>query len=113
MHLLGGTSFHYSFSITKEKLLLSDPIYPTARLQGITKSISRYPTAQRRFDALVKSLSEELARTMGGNQSANGSQVRKMRSGIVRMLSQGSLGKTTGTRGDDHEAQLSSADFTS
>ncbi|XP_062219534.1 uncharacterized membrane protein At3g27390-like isoform X2 [Phragmites australis] len=78
------------------------------RLQGITKSISRYPTAKRRFDALVKALSEELAVTMGGSQSANGPQVRKMRSGIVRMLSQRSLGKTTSIRGDDQEAQLTS-----
>ncbi|CAN6238540.1 unnamed protein product [Urochloa humidicola] len=78
------------------------------RSQGITKSISRYPTAKRRFDVLVKSLSEELARTMGSSQSANGSQVRKTRSGIVRLLSQRSLGKTTGIRGDDHEAQLTS-----
>ncbi|RLM80671.1 putative membrane protein [Panicum miliaceum] len=78
------------------------------RLQGITKSISRYPTAKRRFDVLVKALSEELARTMGGSESANGSQVRKVRSSIVRMLSQRSLGKTTGIRGDDHEAQLTS-----
>ncbi|CAD6243779.1 unnamed protein product [Miscanthus lutarioriparius] len=83
------------------------------RLQGITKSISRYPTAKRRFDTLVKAFSEELARTMGGNQSANGSQVRKMKSGIVRMLSQRSLGKTTGIRGDDHEAQLTSDGLTS
>ncbi|CAN6232328.1 unnamed protein product [Urochloa humidicola] len=78
------------------------------RLQGITKSISRYPTFKRRFDVLVKSLSEELARTIGGSQSANGSQVRKTISGIVRMLSQRSLGKTTGIRGDDREAQLTS-----
>ena len=56
----------------------------------------------------MKALSEELARTMGGSQSANGSQVRKVRSGIARMLSQRSLGKTTGIRGDDHEAQLTS-----
>jgi hypothetical protein len=56
----------------------------------------------------VKSLSEELARTMGGSQPANGSNLRKTRSGIVRMLSQGSLGKTTGVPGDDHEAQLTS-----
>jgi len=78
------------------------------RLQGITKSMSRYPTSKRRFDVLVKALSEELARTMGGSQSANGSQVWKVRSGIVRMLSQRSQGKTTGIRGDDHEAQLTS-----
>ncbi|KAL6634054.1 hypothetical protein ACP70R_026725 [Stipagrostis hirtigluma subsp. patula] len=78
------------------------------RLQGITKSISRYPTFKRRFDVLVKALSEELARTVAGSQSANGSQVRKARSGIVRMLSQRSLGKTRSVRGDDPEAQLTS-----
>lgn len=78
------------------------------RLQGITKSISRYPTAKRRFDDLVKILSEELERTMGGSQSANGSQVRRIRSGIVRMLSQRSLGKTRSIRGDDQEVQLTS-----
>nr|CAB3447135.1 unnamed protein product [Digitaria exilis] len=81
------------------------------RLQGITKSMSRYPTAKRRFDVLVKSLSEELARTMG-SQTANGSQVRKTKSGIVRMLSQRSVGKTTGIQGDDPEAQLTSDVYT-
>uniref|UniRef100_A0A0A9GA26 Uncharacterized protein n=1 Tax=Arundo donax TaxID=35708 RepID=A0A0A9GA26_ARUDO len=45
---------------------------------------------------------------MGGSQPANGSQVRKMRSSVVRMLSQRSLGKTTSIRGDDQEAQLTS-----
>lgn len=73
--------------------------------------MSRYPTAKRRFDVLVKSLSEELARTMG-SQTANGSQVRKTKSGIVRMLSQRSVGKTTGIQGDDPEAQLTSDVYT-
>ncbi|RWW14920.1 hypothetical protein GW17_00021266 [Ensete ventricosum] len=45
-----------------------------SRLQGITKSISRYPTARRRFDDLVKSLSEDLEKKFGSNRSANGSQ---------------------------------------
>ncbi|XP_040377207.1 uncharacterized membrane protein At3g27390 isoform X2 [Oryza brachyantha] len=78
------------------------------RLQGITKTISRYPTAKRRFDDLVRSLSEELERTMGGSQSGSGSQMRKLRSGIGRMLSQRSMGKRTSSRGDDQEAQLTS-----
>ena len=50
--------------------------------------------------------SEELVRTMGCSQCANGSQVWKMRSGIARMLRQRSLGKTTSIPGDDPEAQL-------
>ncbi|KAL5200953.1 hypothetical protein ABZP36_035307 [Zizania latifolia] len=78
------------------------------RLQGITRAISRYPTFKRRFDDLVKALSEELERTMGGSQSGSVSQIQKLRSGIVRMLSQRSLGKATSNRGDDQEAQLTS-----
>lgn len=78
------------------------------RLQGITKSISRYPTAKRRFDVLVKALLLELERTMGGSQSANGSQVQRLRSGIARMLSQKSMGKTANIRDEDPEAQMAS-----
>ncbi|KAL5208895.1 hypothetical protein ABZP36_033330 [Zizania latifolia] len=78
------------------------------RLQGITRSISRYPTAKRRFDDLVRALSEELGRTMGGSQSGSVSQIQKLRSGIVRMLSQRSLGTATSNHGDDQEAQLTS-----
>ncbi|VAI58118.1 unnamed protein product [Triticum turgidum subsp. durum] len=76
------------------------------RLQGITKSISRYPTSKRRFDDLVKALSEELERAMGGSRSVSGSQFQKLRSGLVRMLSQRSMGKTASIRGGDQEAQL-------
>ncbi|VAI46650.1 unnamed protein product [Triticum turgidum subsp. durum] len=76
------------------------------RLQGITKSISRYPTFKRRFDDLVKALSEELERAMGGSRSVSGSQFQKLRSGLVRMLSQRSMGKTASIRGGDQEAQL-------
>ncbi|CAA6664183.1 unnamed protein product [Spirodela intermedia] len=36
------------------------------RLQGITKSISRYPTYRRQFDGLVKSLSDKLEGSMNG-----------------------------------------------
>lgn len=66
------------------------------RLQGITKSISRYPTMKRRFDELVKSFSEELERKMGGtqswSQSSNSSHsAQRIRSGIARMFSQKSF----------------------
>ncbi|KAL6838902.1 hypothetical protein ACP4OV_031338 [Aristida adscensionis] len=80
------------------------------RLQGITKSISRYPTAKRRFDVLVKALLSELERTMGGSPSANGSgsQGQRLRSSVARMLSQKSMGKAANIRDDDLEAQMTS-----
>lgn len=79
------------------------------RLQGITKSISRYPTAKRRFDVLVKALLSELERTMGGSQSANGSQAQRLRNSVARMLSQKSMGKTSNIRDEDPEAQMTNS----
>jgi hypothetical protein len=77
------------------------------RLQGITKSISRYPTSKRRFDDLVKALSAELERAMGGgNRSVSGSQVKGVSSGVVRLLSQSSMERSTGIEGGDLEEQL-------
>ncbi|KAF7017036.1 hypothetical protein CFC21_030533 [Triticum aestivum] len=76
------------------------------RLQGITKSISRYPTSKRRFDVLVKSLLSELERTMGGSAPVNGSQALRLRGGIARMLSQKSVGKTANIMDEDPEAQV-------
>lgn len=63
------------------------------RLHGITRSISRYPTMKRRFDEIMKSLSEELEKEMGGgSQSANKYQsTQRIRSGFVRMFSQKSV----------------------
>ncbi|XP_008796032.2 uncharacterized membrane protein At3g27390-like [Phoenix dactylifera] len=75
------------------------------RLQGITKSISRYPTAKRRFDDLVKSLSEELEKKMRGSQSVNGSpQTQRSRSGATRLFSQKSTGKKASIQGDNQGA---------
>ncbi|XP_051193981.1 uncharacterized membrane protein At3g27390 isoform X1 [Lolium perenne] len=77
------------------------------RLQGITKSILRYPTSKRRFDDLVKALSEEHERAMGGSRSVSSrSQFQRLRSGVGRMLSQRSMGRATSVRGNDQEAQL-------
>ncbi|KAD1605681.1 hypothetical protein E3N88_42556 [Mikania micrantha] len=46
----------------------------TRRLQGITKSISRYPTYRRRFENSIKSISEELdRRDTNRRRSASGS----------------------------------------
>ncbi|CAN6249118.1 unnamed protein product [Urochloa humidicola] len=84
------------------------------RLQGITKSISRYPTAKRRFDLLVKALLPELERTMGGSQSTtNGSQGQRLRNSVSRMLRQiSSMGKTANIRGQDPEALITSSSRT-
>ncbi|KAF2316530.1 hypothetical protein GH714_041871 [Hevea brasiliensis] len=41
------------------------------RLQGITKSVSRYPTSRRHFQNLVKTLSEDLAKKNRDNKSSN------------------------------------------
>lgn len=76
------------------------------RLQGITKSISRYPTSKRRFDDLVKSLLLELERTMGGSLPSNRSQSLKLRGGIARLLSQKSSGKKGNIMNEDPEAQI-------
>lgn len=82
------------------------------RLQGITKSISRYPTAKRRFDGLVKSLSEELEKKIGISISSNGSSnngsshIRRLRSGISRMISQKSIGRTLSIQGEDKGGEL-------
>ncbi|KAM0940803.1 putative membrane protein [Dioscorea sansibarensis] len=70
------------------------------RLQGITKSISRYPTYKRRFDGLVKTLSEELEKKIGGSLSSNGSRsTQRSISGLGRLFSQKSFGRKTSNKG--------------
>ncbi|PKA49616.1 putative membrane protein [Apostasia shenzhenica] len=59
------------------------------RLQGITKSISRYPTVRRRFEELLDSFSKELERKMGGSEPIHG--IRPSRS-ILRTFSHTSFG---------------------
>ncbi|KAL0424242.1 UNVERIFIED_CONTAM: putative membrane protein [Sesamum radiatum] len=64
------------------------------RLQGITKSISRYPTFRRRFDGSMKTILDELAKKDGGSgkSSSHGPQtVPKSRSMLERLFSQKSL----------------------
>ncbi|KAK6928438.1 hypothetical protein RJ641_007029 [Dillenia turbinata] len=74
------------------------------RLQGITKSISRYPTYKRRFDSLVKTLLDELAKKNGGSQPSNRNQViPRSRSAIIRIFSQRSFRSRTGINDSDPE----------
>ncbi|XP_058102092.1 uncharacterized membrane protein At3g27390-like isoform X2 [Magnolia sinica] len=77
------------------------------RLQGITKSISRYPTFRRRIETLVSYLSEECMKKDG---SVNGSRsTARSRSGLGRMLSQKSFGSKGSTRNTNEEIQLVAA----
>lgn len=73
------------------------------RLQGITKSISRYPTVRRRFDELLKSFSEELERKLGGSEL----RYQSSRS-FLKTFSLNSLESKASTRKKDEEAQLTS-----
>ena len=75
-----------------------------SRLQGITKSVSRYPTSRRNFDNLVKNLSENLAKK---NSDARSSLViPRSKSAFARMFSQKSFKKKTSFNGSsDHEAE--------
>lgn len=64
------------------------------RLRGITKSISRYPTFRRRFEAFLKSVLENLTRKNGESQSTNGARSGPKRKGsLVRFLSERSFKK--------------------
>ncbi|KAK3002365.1 hypothetical protein RJ639_020320 [Escallonia herrerae] len=75
------------------------------RLQGITRSISRYPTFRRRFDASVKTISEDLAKKNGGTSGGGPRTVPRSRSTFARIFSQKSFRSKTSNRGSDQEAQ--------
>lgn len=78
------------------------------RLRGITKSISRYPTFRRRFDALIKVLLEDLAKKNVGNKSNGGSQsisTSRSKSAIVRIFSQKSFKVEKSNDGSVQESQ--------
>lgn len=69
------------------------------RLQGITKFITRFPTYKRRFDVLVKTLSEELADKYGN------STIIRSKSAFPRIFSLKSF-KVNKTVGSDQESEL-------
>ncbi|KAF3950443.1 hypothetical protein CMV_023807 [Castanea mollissima] len=76
------------------------------RLQGITKSISRYPTFRRRFEALVKTLSDNLVKKNDHSGSNNGPQtIPRSKSAFARMFSQQSFKYKTNNHGSDPESQ--------
>ncbi|KAK4782444.1 hypothetical protein SAY86_016546 [Trapa natans] len=80
------------------------------RLQGITKSMSRYPTFLRHFDNIVEALLEDLMKKNIVNRPTGGSQrLTKSRSLFHRVFSQRSVRSraTTSNSGCDPESQRS------
>ncbi|XP_031405550.1 uncharacterized membrane protein At3g27390-like isoform X1 [Punica granatum] len=78
------------------------------RLQGITKSISRYPTFRRRFDSLVEVLLEDLAKKNSVSRPTSESQrLSKSRSIFRRVFSQRSFRGRATNPGCDQEQQQS------
>ncbi|KDP46362.1 hypothetical protein JCGZ_10202 [Jatropha curcas] len=73
------------------------------RLQGITKSISRFPTSRRHFQSLVKKLSEDLDKKNGDRKSSNGLQaLGRSKSAFARFLS---FKNRSSQNGSDQESQ--------
>ncbi|KAE9599507.1 hypothetical protein Lalb_Chr14g0362961 [Lupinus albus] len=70
------------------------------RLQGITKSMTRFPTYKRRFDNIIKSLSDELSEKNGGQI------MTRSKSAFARLISLKSLKATRGNgfsnQGSEH-----------
>ncbi|KAK7395746.1 hypothetical protein VNO78_16313 [Psophocarpus tetragonolobus] len=67
------------------------------RLQGLTKSMSRFPTFKRRFDELVKSLSYDLTEKHGGPI------ISRSKSAFARLVSLQSFKGTTGANGSTNK----------
>jgi len=67
--LVSGKHILYKSACEENSLKLLHTLscicWKVARNEGITKSISRYPTAEYRFDTLMKALEEDLAENDG------------------------------------------------
>ncbi|KAK5835750.1 hypothetical protein F383_18940 [Gossypium arboreum] len=66
------------------------------RLQGITKSVSRYPTFRRHFENLVNILSEDLAKKSNGGTQA----IRRSKSALAMIFSNKSFDRNTSNMSD-------------
>ena len=73
------------------------------RLQGITRYITRLPTYKRRFDDLVKTLSDELADKHGD------SRIARSKSAFARIISIKSFKRTNGPDQESENARDSDA----
>ncbi|KAJ4729360.1 Steroid nuclear receptor, ligand-binding [Melia azedarach] len=75
------------------------------RLQGITKSISRYPTFRRHFDNLVKTLTEDLAKKNGGSDSTNGHKTIQRSKSAFGRFQRSFKRMTSSNHGPDQDSQ--------
>ncbi|MBA0601269.1 uncharacterized membrane protein At3g27390 [Gossypium raimondii] len=66
------------------------------RLQGITKSVSRYPTFRRLFENLVNILSEDLAKKSNGGTQP----IRRSKSALAMIFSNKSFNRNTSNMSD-------------
>ncbi|XWS32694.1 hypothetical protein CRYUN_Cryun22dG0011900 [Craigia yunnanensis] len=93
-----------SVKANKSGILLS-------KLQGITKSVSRYPASRRHFENFVNTRLEDLAKKNSGsnsssNSSSNGAHpVQRSKSGIARVFSNKSFKGNTSYNMFDLESQ--------
>ncbi|XP_056847175.1 uncharacterized membrane protein At3g27390 isoform X2 [Raphanus sativus] len=73
------------------------------RLQGLTKSVSRYPTFRRHFVELVKKLSNDLDKKHNRFEGGGGGS-RPVKKTVSRIFSQKSFKKkTSSSNGSDHQ----------
>ncbi|XP_022740179.1 uncharacterized membrane protein At3g27390-like isoform X2 [Durio zibethinus] len=78
------------------------------RLQGITKSVSRYPTFRRQFENLVNTLLEDLSEKNGGSsKSSNRARpIQRSKSAFARIFSSKSFKRNTSYNNmSDQESQ--------
>ncbi|KAL5998320.1 hypothetical protein ACLOJK_009260 [Asimina triloba] len=74
------------------------------RLQGITRSISRYPTFKRRVESLAGYLSEEIAKKNGSSRGSR--SMKRSESALGRLFSQNSLGRRAIAQSTYQEVQV-------
>ncbi|KAL5793306.1 hypothetical protein ACOSP7_001900 [Xanthoceras sorbifolium] len=72
------------------------------RLQGITKSVSRYPTFKRQFNDLVKTLLEDLAEKNGAKTMQRANTMQRSKSAFGRV--QRSFKRKPSNSGSDQES---------
>ncbi|XVE67789.1 hypothetical protein DITRI_Ditri09bG0016500 [Diplodiscus trichospermus] len=77
------------------------------RLQGLTKSVSRYPTFRRHFGNLVNTLSEDLLKkNHDSSRSSNGAKpVQRSKSAFARIFSNESFKRNASHSISDQESQ--------
>lgn len=75
-----------------------------SRLQGITKSISRYPTCRRRYDSSLKNILEQLGKKNGDSRKS----MSRSKSKLSKFVRGKSSKSKTNNPSIDQEAQTTS-----